>query len=526
MKFLLTVLLAAVLAAANAKQTFFSGNKEFGVNGVPLYDYVDAADDNYSWFNTGLDLQGPGWTGTLLNMTSQQWLSDSEIKDGKGLWSHQLLIIRPSLVMAEDVGALYITGGNNPGGHIKPTSVDVLIPTILAMQSNITTAVLFQIPNQPTVFTSDPKQDSRIEDNLIAYSWMEFVKNPSRPDLVAYFPMVKAVARALDTMTAFSQQQVDNKEWRTPLTRFYLAGASKRGATTWLAGAYEGAKNAVERRVLGISPIVFDTLNFTTTVPRMYELYGGWSFAFAPYQRAGVTELVGVEGMDILASAVDPLYPTYLPGLANVDKHVVTSSGDEFFVLDNDKFWWHAMPEPKSRYIANNAEHALVTNIAGVLGSISGHINSIVYKFPRANVKWNTDSITGTLTAYSDLKPSKVKVYRAETNPSVPDSRRDFRLIKANIEGNCPSPAVPIDSSKCVNPVLWKDTTLNGSYDDASGMYTYSYTEETVSERWAGYFIQFEYPSGQVVTTQATVWPDTKPFKPCGSGKDCFGTLV
>ena len=33
--------------------------------------------------------------------------------------------------------------------------------------------VLYQVPNQPIVFTDDPKQESRSEDAIIAWTWCD-----------------------------------------------------------------------------------------------------------------------------------------------------------------------------------------------------------------------------------------------------------------------------------------------------------------------------------------------------------------
>ena len=45
----------------------------------PLWDYVNKDDGSYSYYDTGIILRGGdnasnGWTGYLLNMTSQTWV--------------------------------------------------------------------------------------------------------------------------------------------------------------------------------------------------------------------------------------------------------------------------------------------------------------------------------------------------------------------------------------------------------------------------------------------------------------------
>jgi PhoPQ-activated pathogenicity-related protein len=42
---------------------------------------------------------------------------------------------------------------------------------------------------------------------VIAYTWDHFVRDPSQPEWLVRFPMVKAAYRAMDTMTAFASQK-------------------------------------------------------------------------------------------------------------------------------------------------------------------------------------------------------------------------------------------------------------------------------------------------------------------------------
>jgi len=68
--------------------------------------------------------------------------------------------------------------------------------------------------------------------------------------MAARLPMTKSAVRAMDTVTAFlgSSREV------TSGGRFVVAGGSKRGWTTWTTAA-------VDKRVVGIIPIVIDVLN-------------------------------------------------------------------------------------------------------------------------------------------------------------------------------------------------------------------------------------------------------------------------
>ena len=65
-------------------------------------------------------------------------------------------------------------------------------------------------------------------------------------------------------------------------TQFIVAGASKRGWTTWTVGA-------VDPRVMGIVPVVMDELNFVENIKHHYRSYGGWSFAFDDFWTLNIT---------------------------------------------------------------------------------------------------------------------------------------------------------------------------------------------------------------------------------------------
>ena len=48
-------------------------------------------------------------TATLLEMTSQKWLTEQEVE--RPLWTHWLTVVRPAKVTS-DIGLLFITGGS------------------------------------------------------------------------------------------------------------------------------------------------------------------------------------------------------------------------------------------------------------------------------------------------------------------------------------------------------------------------------------------------------------------------------
>ncbi len=241
--------------------------------GSPLWDYVHLDDGAYSYFDTGLKLVEPGWTGHLLNVTSQKWLTPADFAGPFGhIWTHQVLVIVPTKVTYTDAAALYITGNGNdqaPNKLPDATDEDVLVCASLATAVGQVCSVLWQIPNAPIVYTADPLRKGRSEDASVAFTWAQYMLHDrARPEWILYFPMAKAAIKAMDATTDYI-----NLLTGANLKRWVTAGASKRGATTWFTGA-------VDKRIIGIIPIVFDVLNFKAGVQHMYETLGNWTFAF------------------------------------------------------------------------------------------------------------------------------------------------------------------------------------------------------------------------------------------------------
>merc|ERR1711991_460294 len=61
-----------------------------------------------------------------------------------------------------------------------------------------------------------------------------------------------------------------------PVNSFFISGASKRGWTTWTTAA-------VDKRVIGLAPLVIDLLNIVPSFEHHYRLYGDWSPAVEDY---------------------------------------------------------------------------------------------------------------------------------------------------------------------------------------------------------------------------------------------------
>ena len=98
----------------------------------------------------------------------------------------------------------------------------------------------------------------------------------------------------MDTIQTYMQEKFDQT-----IDDFIVAGASKRGWTTWLTAAVDSRCKAIIPLVMGpfymiellsssFNPFV-DALNFIPNVHHFWQAYGGWTFALSPYYNLNFT---------------------------------------------------------------------------------------------------------------------------------------------------------------------------------------------------------------------------------------------
>uniref|UniRef100_A0A7I4DLV9 Uncharacterized protein n=1 Tax=Physcomitrium patens TaxID=3218 RepID=A0A7I4DLV9_PHYPA len=325
------------------------------VLGTPLDDYVNKPDANYRWHDTGRRLKGRfitgSWHGVVLNMTSQSWLSSAEVD--LPIWTHNLVILIPKRVEYE-TAFLLIGGGSNT--HGPPTATDelLLLAAALAVKTKTLAAVVYQVPNQPLHFSGDEEHCPRSEDDIIAYTWARFMEDTGRVEWPAHVPMTKAAVRALDTVQAYASRQLNLQ-----VEFFVVGGASKRGWTTWLTGA-------VDKRVVGIVPMVMDLLKSGKNLHHFYRSLGGWPVSFEPYYFCNVTAKLDTTEFDQLMAIEDPYL--YIQRLT-MPKLVVTASNDEFFLIDDSIHFWDELEGENHHLILANSEHSLMTGLLKVQSS-------------------------------------------------------------------------------------------------------------------------------------------------------------
>ncbi|MDH7568568.1 MAG: PhoPQ-activated protein PqaA family protein, partial [Armatimonadota bacterium] len=313
------LLCAALLLALVAG---FASTLQAQTNGAhPLLEYVARPDDAFRW-EKAEELTFPG-QGTLvrLNMTSQVW---------QGIpWKHEVSLIRPEKPRSPETALLLITGGN-------PKTDTLLQLAGVASRAGMPVAVLWNIPNQPLF-------GNLREDALISHTFVEFLKTKDKTWPLLY-PMTKSAVRAMDALQAVAQQQ-----WQSPIKGFVVTGASKRGWTTWFTGA-------VDPRVVGIAPMVYDNLNLKAQMEQQLAMYGTYSAQITDYTTKGLPQLLSSPEGQELARIVDPYA---LRHRLTMPKLIVNGSNDPYWTLESANLYFYDVPGDNRILYVPNAGHGL-----------------------------------------------------------------------------------------------------------------------------------------------------------------------
>lgn len=423
--------------------------------------YVAAPDTNYSFRLAG-SIKGEGFTTYHIDMISQQWLTTNEVN--RPLWQHWLTIVKPDKV-SSPTGLLFIGGGGNRTN--PPSRADANL-ILVATTTETVVAELRNVPNQPLVFAGEEK--GRSEDSLIAYTWDKFLRTGD-PKWPARLPMTKAAVRAMDTITAFCASEAGG---RVAVDKFFVAGGSKRGWTTWTTAA-------VDERVIGIAPIVIDMLNIVPSFIHHYEVYGFYAPAVGDYTRMKIMDWNGTPEYRALMEIEEPF--EYRERLT-LPKFIINSSGDQFFLPDSSQFYFKELPGVKYLRYVPNSDHSLKGTDAWM--TLLACYSAVLNGSPLPRFSWSMQA-DGAIRVQNSDKPESVKLWQA-TNPEA----RDFRLQTIR--------------------EAWTSSDLK---DDGGGVYVGRVPKP--ERGWTAYFVELTYRNGTATpfkfTTDVRVWPEVKPFK-------------
>lgn len=433
-----------------------------GERETALDRYIRQPDPAYKW-KLATTIPGEGYTTYVLDLTSQQWRTDKEVDRPE--WKHWLTVVVPDQV-EHKTGLLYIGGGTN-GNSPPEKAADRIV--FLATQTRTVCAELGTVPNQPLRFADTPMEE-RVEDDIIAYTRVKYMKTKDETWLVR-LAMVKSAVRAMDAVQEFLRQLKP----AIPIDSFVVSGASKRGWTTWLTAV-------VDERVVAIIPLVIDALNSEAITRHHYEAYGFFSKALDDYVRHGLfPNKVGTPEYKEILAIEDPFNYRHRERL-KIPKYLVNASGDEFFLPDNSRLYFAELPEEKYLRYVPNTKHNLEGSDA--LQTVAAFYQSILNGTPLPKFSWQIAQ-DGTIVVNTDSKPTKVLLWQA-TNPDA----RDFRL-------------------DVIGPA-YQSSELAGT----NGVYTARVPMP--AKGFTAYFVELLYDNGGTyplkLTTDVSVVPDVLPY--------------
>jgi PhoPQ-activated pathogenicity-related protein len=232
----------------------------------------------------------------MLNVTSLTWLNETEAYNpyfkgsGSNVWWHQVAVAVPTKIKITNTSFVLLTGNCNKNSW--PSGVDadeeyLELAGLIAELTGSVMAVVYQIPNCPLVFPSDPSLKERGEDAQMAWAWKEFAQahkngDPNAARWVPRLPMAKAAFQSMRAVEEYAKQEslADIEGW-------VVSGASKRGWTTWMVGA---ATCPSCPNILGIVPLVPIVPDLNQIIHRQYQSLGGFTFAFTDYKVSKGTE--------------------------------------------------------------------------------------------------------------------------------------------------------------------------------------------------------------------------------------------
>ena len=502
-----------------------------------LDDYIGTLSPNYTWFDTNATVSPLliRATAHIINVTSQQWLTEAEAVGPNGaLWTHQVAVIVPHELKHPELAITYLTGNCNEDP--KPPANDdeeLLLISDIAAQTGIIGVLVWQLPNCHIIYPSDPSKKHRSEDAMIAWAWKEYLDDPKHD--ARWLPRLPMVKAAFSCMRA--AQEWAHQKAIAEIASFTVGGASKRGWTTWMVGAAAPVCEWCPKieAILPLVPIV-PYLNHSVHLQR--RSLGGFTFAFRDYLNAGVLHRFDTPEFASLLSVVDPA--NYLDRLALIPKFAVVSSDDEFMQLDWTQHGWTQMPGETHLLVVPNSEHSLATGIPNLIGALGGFVGSLAAKQTAADrpaFTYAKDTTSGALTVNLTSGPAPEHVYLRHAQ-TMSDQRRDFRWVRLANETTSPCVLPGIKLKKevegggnCVQPMIWHRVELKKAAD---GTYTAHPPPPTKAGHYTGYYIEMIYPSvgsGRMqVSTPGFAWPDALPFADCALRKGvpnaCSGDLV
>jgi len=381
------VLLAAVVVGCASRTATTTaphpGQAQAAELRTPLDDYIARPEPAYKWEKIAQQTNGPVTTYDL-RVISQQWQGTP--------WAHRVQIFRPAQLKFPNTAMVLASFGNGTTG-------ETFVGQAAANATGATVINVFNIPNQPLF--------GQREDALIALTFGKYLEtgDATWPLL---FPMTKSVVKAMDAVEEFSTQ-----EWQQPIDKFVVGGASKRGWTSWLVGA-------VDTRVVGITPMVYDNLNLQKQMPHQLEVWGEYSPQIQDYTRIGLQAQMTTPRGQELARMVDPY--TYRERLS-MPKLIVNATNDPYWPLDAASLYRNELKGHTNFLYVPNVGHGLNGQELKVAASTAAWVARVANgaALPTVELQGGAVQASGSRQFTVRSTPATVQLWVAHS------ATRDFR---------------------------------------------------------------------------------------------------
>jgi PhoPQ-activated pathogenicity-related protein len=362
-----------------------------------LEQYVSKPETAFEWqLKNRLDTPGSADHIYDIQFVSQVWQGEK--------WRHQLQIYQPVNTSAGTTMFLWVTAG-------RASPEAILLGLELARKSKAPVAFLYDVPNQPLL------EGNLREDDLIAETFVRYLKTQD-DNWPLLLPMVKSVVKAMDVLQAFGK-----KEWNMSIDRFIVAGASKRGWTTWLTAA-------VDKRVSAIAPVVIDVLNMREQMPRQLQAFGAYSSRLTAYSSRGLLPIPETPAGERLLRMVDPW--AYRDKLT-MPKLIVNGTNDLYWATDALNLYWEGIPNNKWVFYVPNAGHNLRRQDRNPREQLNDLVTSLAAfsryqstNTPLPTLQWKHENVNGKfrLTVEASPAPAAARLWVAHSESA------DFRTAQ------------------------------------------------------------------------------------------------
>ncbi len=351
-----------------------------------IFEYVAKDDPSYKWEKVDEVALPNDAVKIGIKLTSQTWQGV--------LLEHRINLIKPKEIKDPTLVFLLITGSGSGRDEL-------VYGSMIANGIGAPLAVLHDVPYQPLW--------KMREDDLIAHTFVKTLETGDQ-EWPLLFPMTKTAVKAMDAIQELSKQELG-----VEVNGFVVAGASKRGWTTWLTAV-------VDKRVKGICPLVYDNLDLVAQMKHQVEAWGDYSEQIEDYTTRNIPQRLNDKNdkaAQKLVAIVDPY--TYREKIT-IPKLIVTGTNDKYWPLDALNLYYDDLAGEKYILYVPNKGHG-VGDMRRIIGDAVSFFLKVDGKIEFPKLSWNYENIDEgvRLSVTSDLEPISVSAWTT-ISPT-----RDFR---------------------------------------------------------------------------------------------------